>query len=70
MTRDETLTLFVEEVQRTPEEYWPALLQLIRTFREAVTLKSAEASFRQGWAEALRGEVQAIETLWEDIDAE
>jgi len=60
----------MEEVQRTPEEYWPALLQLIRTFREAITLKPAEASFRQGWQEALSGKTQAIETLWEDIDAE
>ncbi len=62
--------LVMEEVQRTPEEYWPALLQLIRTFREAITLKPATASFQQGWEEALRGEVHAIETLWEDIDAE
>jgi len=64
------LNLMMEEVQRTPEEYWPALLQLIRTFREAITLKPAEASFRQGWQEALSGETQDIETLWEDIDAE
>ncbi len=64
------LNLMLEEVQRTPEEYWPALLQLIRTFREAITLKPAKASFRQGWQEALNGETQDIETLWEDIDAE
>ena len=64
------IALMMEEVQRTPEEYWPALLQLIRTFREAITLKPAEASFRQGWQEALSGETQDIETLWEDIDAE
>jgi len=70
VTKNEALSQLVEEVQRTPEEYWPALLQLIRTFREAVTLKAAEASFRQGWAEAQRGELQPIETLWDNIDAE
>jgi hypothetical protein len=31
-----------EEVKKTPLEYLPALLQLIRVFRESITLKSAE----------------------------
>jgi len=62
--------LLVEEVRKTPSEYWPALLQMLRAFREAVTLKPAELSFRKGWREALRGETEDIETLWEGIDAE
>ena len=64
------LALVIEEVERTPEEYWPALIQLIRTFREAITLKPAEASFQQGWREASHGETRDIKTLWEGIDAE
>jgi hypothetical protein len=38
----------MEEIEQTPEEYLPNLLQIIREFRENVTLKSAEESFRQG----------------------
>lgn len=39
-------------------------------FRESVTLKPAEASFRQGWKEALAGETRPVSELWEGIDAE
>jgi hypothetical protein len=62
--------LFVREIRETPREYWPNLLQLIRLFRESVTLKSAEASFRQGWQEIMTGETRPISELWEGIDAE
>lgn len=60
----------IYEIKETPQEYWPNLLQLIRLFRESVTLKPAEASFRQGWEEALTGQTQPISKLWDDIDAE
>ncbi len=60
----------MEEIHEVPSEYWPGLLQLIRVFRESVTLKSAEESFRQGWQEALRGETRPISELWDGIDAE
>jgi hypothetical protein len=56
----------VREIRETPAEYWPSLLQLIRLFRESVTLKPAEASFRQGWQEAMNGQTRPLSELWED----
>ncbi len=58
-----------QEIDKTPEEYLPALLEMIRLFRETVTLKSAELSFRQGWGEAMHGELLSIDDLWEGINA-
>lgn len=60
----------VREIKRTPEEYLPNLLQIVRMFRESVVLKPAEASFRQGWKEVLAGETRPVSELWEGIDAE
>jgi hypothetical protein len=37
-------------------------------FRESVTLKLAEASFRQGWRETLAGDTKPVSELWEDIE--
>jgi hypothetical protein len=58
----------VREIRATPREYWPNLLQLVRLFRESVTLPPAEASFRQGWQEAMTGQTRPVSELWEDID--
>jgi hypothetical protein len=58
------------ELEALPEEYLPFALQLMRAFRESVTLKPAADSFRQGWQEAQRGETSPVETLWDDIDVE
>ena len=60
----------VREIRETPAEYWPNLLQLIRLFRESVTLKPAEASFRQGWQEAMNSQTRPLSELWESVDAE
>jgi hypothetical protein len=60
----------VREINEMPEEYLPILLGIVRLFRESVTLKPAEASFRQGWKEALAGETMPVSGLWEGIDAE
>lgn len=60
----------VREIKKTPEEYLPILLEIVRLFRESVTLKPAEASFRRGWKEALAGETRPVTELWEGIDAE
>ena len=62
--------LLVREIEQTPKEYWPNLLQLVRLFRESVTLKPAEASFRQGWREAMEGQTRPVCDLWDGIDAE
>lgn len=59
----------LEEVEKIPPEYLPFLLEIMRAFRESITLKPAEESFRQGWQEALRGETRPVSELWEDIDA-
>ncbi len=60
----------VREIDAMPEEYLPTLLEIVRLFRESVTLKPAGASFRQGWKEALHGETRPVSDLWEGIDAE
>ena len=58
------------ELEGVPEEYFPLLLQMIRTYRESVLLKPAGDSFRQGWEEARNGETLPVDRLWEGIDAE
>lgn len=58
------------ELKSVPEEYLPNLLMIVRLFRESVSLKSAEESFRQGWKEALEGDTYPISELWDGIDAE
>jgi hypothetical protein len=60
----------LKEVRKTPGEYLPNLLQLVRLFRESVSLKPAADSFRQGWQEAQSGQTRPISELWDDIDAE
>ena len=60
----------VREINEMPEEYLPILLEIVRLFRESVTLKPAQASFRQGWKEVLAGETMPVSELWEGIDAE
>ncbi len=60
----------VEEIDKTPIENLPYLHQIIRIFRESVTLKPAEESFKQGWSEVLKGETRTVADLWEGIDAE
>ena len=58
----------LEEAEKIPVEYRPFLLNIVRVFRESVTLKTAEESFRQGWKEALRGETQPAADLWDESD--
>ena len=60
----------VEEIDQIPGEYLPSVLRMVRAFRESVTLKSAESSFRQGLEEALAGETHAVSGLWDDLDVE
>jgi len=64
--RDQVLA----ELDALPDEYLPFVLQVMRSFRESITLKPAAASFRQGWHEAQQGETFPVATLWDDIDAE
>jgi hypothetical protein len=59
----------LHEIKATPEEYLPALLEVVRGFRHGIILKPAEESIRQGMKEALAGETLPISELWKGIDA-
>ncbi len=61
---------FAYEIKQIPEEYLPNLVQIVRIFRESVSLRPAEDSFRQGWKEALAGETRPVSELWDGIDAD
>ncbi|MGG6242163.1 hypothetical protein ACQ4N7_26400 [Nodosilinea sp. AN01ver1] len=37
------LNAVIQEIEQTPPEYLPNLLQIVRLFRESVTLKTVEA---------------------------
>ncbi len=58
------------EINQMPPEYLPALFNIVHIFRESVSVKTVEDSFRQGFKEALSGNVYSIETLWDDIEHE
>jgi hypothetical protein len=60
----------IREIEETPHEYLPNLLQIVRLFRESVVLKPVEDSFRQGWKETMTGETRPVSELWDGIDAE
>lgn len=57
------------EIETTPEEYLPALLEIVRGFRRGIMLKPADESFRQGMKEALSGNTMPVAELWKGIDA-
>jgi hypothetical protein len=57
------------EIETTPEEYLPALLEIVRGFRHGILLKSADESIRQGMKEALEGNTLPVSELWNGIDA-
>ena len=58
----------VNEIQQTPEEYRPLLLQIVRSFREGVTLPSASESFREGWQDVVNGNSHPVDDLWQRLD--
>lgn len=41
------LTEILQEIQATPKQYWPNLLQILRVFRESVTLKTELSNHTQ-----------------------
>lgn len=58
------------EIEATPGEYLPALLGIVRLYRQSVALKPASDSFRQGWLEVMSGQTLSVSELWQDLDAE
>ncbi len=57
-----------QELDQTPAEYLPALLTIIHAFRESVSTDNALKGFEISWQEMLRGDMQPIDTLWDDIE--
>ncbi len=47
---NEAIAEFLREIQQTPEEYWPNLLQMIRLFRASVTKAPAPSD---AWKKAM-----------------
>ena len=58
------------EIKNIPREYLPNLIEIIRIFRNSVTLGPAKDSFREGWKEAIAGGTQPVSGLWDDMDGE
>lgn len=58
------------EIEATPGEYLPALLAIVRLYRQSVVLRPAADSFRTGWQEAINGQTFPLSELWKDIDAQ
>ncbi len=52
-----------KEIDRIPAEYLPAVLQVVRAFREDVTFKTAEASFQKGSQEGVDGDTHPVSKL-------
>ena len=50
----------VAEVKAVPSEFLPFLLQMIRAYRDSVSLKPAAESFQRGWQEAQTGETMPV----------
>lgn len=57
-----------EEIKHVPDEYLPALLNIVHSFRESVSLPNAAASFEEGWRDVKAGNTHPIETLWDGIE--
>jgi len=57
----------IREIELMPEEYLSNVLQIVRLYRETVTLRPAEDSFRQGWKESLADETFPLSDLWVGI---
>lgn len=58
----------VHEIKDIPDEFLPNLLRIVQSYRDSVTLKPADESFRQGFKEALTGDTKPVSELWNDID--
>jgi hypothetical protein len=57
-----------QEIEATPTEYLPALLNIVRLYRQSVALNPADATFQQGWQEAMNGFTLPLSELWVDIE--
>jgi hypothetical protein len=67
-THEIYLAKIQQELEQTPTEYLPALLNIIHTYRESICLNSAVESFKIGWQEMQQGQYEPASTLWDDIN--
>lgn len=56
------------EIDTTPEEYLPALLEIVKGFRLGI-LKPADESFKQGMCDVMKNNTRPVSELWNGIDA-
>ncbi len=59
-----------EEIRDVPDEYMPALIDIVHAFRQGVVQKSLEESIQRSLKQAQAGETFPIDTLWDDLDNE
>ena len=68
MTTQDYAKALHNEIDRMPSEHLAALLNIVHTFRESVSLPSAKVSIEKGLQEAIQGETHDMDSLWEGID--
>jgi hypothetical protein len=68
MNKSSCMQEIYREVDITPEEYLPALLEIVKGFRLGV-LKPADESFKQGMQDIVEGNTRPVSELWKGIDA-
>lgn len=68
MNKSSCMQEIYREVDITPEEYLPALLEIVKGFRLGV-LKPADESFKQGMQDIVEGNTRLVSELWKGIDA-
>ena len=56
------------ELQQVPEEYMPALIEMIHAFRSGVIQKSFEEELKASLRDAKAGKTYPIDTLWDGIE--
>ncbi len=56
-----------KEIEKIPEEYRGLLLRIVHSFREGVTLPTAEQSVQEGWQDVMQGNTHSVDTLWDDL---
>lgn len=61
------LEQLMQEIEKTPQEYLPNLLQSVRLLRQSVIVKPTETNFCQEWQETRTGETLQISQLREGI---
>lgn len=56
------------ELRQVPEEYMPALIEIIHAFRSGVIQKNFEEELKTSLRDAKAGKIHPIDTLWDGID--